>query len=67
MSDFQELADEAFRDLLKKHGAADRLKIGITAKRRNVRKSASTSEAESAERNLKARKEKNHGEEAETL
>ena len=34
MMDFQELADEAFRDLLSKHNRPTDLKIGATPKRR---------------------------------
>jgi hypothetical protein len=49
MKDFQELADEAFRDLLRKHGRPVGLKAALTrsagivpAKRRKVREGRSS-------------------------
>jgi hypothetical protein len=49
MKSWQELSDEAFRDLLKKHGRADDLK---TALKLSIKQSASTG----AERQHKTRK-----------
>ena len=47
MKDFQELADEAFRDLLDKHGRPDDLK---TALRKSLRQTAANDSGRSGRR-----------------
>ncbi len=53
MKDFQELADEAFRDLLKKHGRPASLKEAL---RRSAGASASVHELHPGKRTKKARR-----------